>query len=155
MSETSVPAVDARLDPRYDASAVPSISGVRLSPGNAVELVNISKSGVLVDGRTRFVPGTRVTVIFEGGFTPASNKAKVIRCQVSSIVSGALHYHSGIQFEKRLDVLDTVAPAPPPHAPESASATDAPEPARQAAPAETPFRPSPRTTARRRAVNRW
>lgn len=155
MSEPSVPAVDARLDPRHPASAVPSIRGVRLSPGGAVELVNISKSGVLVEGRTRFVPGTRVTVIFEGGFTPPSTKAKVIRCQVSSIVGGALHYHSGIQFEKRLDVLDTVAPIPPPHAPEPASATDAPEPAPQAAPPENTLWPSRRTTTRRRAVNRW
>ena len=139
MSKTSVPAVDARLDPRYPASAVPSIVGVRLWPGDAVELVNISKSGVLVEGRTRFVPGTRVTVIFEGGFTPASNKAKVIRCHVSSVVGGALHYHSGIQFEKRLDVLDTVAPPPPPDAPEPASSIHAPEPAPQAAPAENRF----------------
>ena len=86
MSETSGTGIDARLDTRYPASAVPSIVCVRLSPGDAVELVNISKSGVLVEGRTRFVPGTRVTVIFEGGFTPPSTKARVIRCQVSSIV---------------------------------------------------------------------
>jgi hypothetical protein len=148
MSEKPAAAVDARLDPRYPASAVPSLIGVRLSPGEAVALVNISKTGVLVEGRTRFVPGTRVTVIFEGGFMPPSRKAKVIRCQVSSIVGGALHYHSGIQFESRLDVLDTVAPAPPP---EAASATPAPEPA----PAAHAFWPSQRTAARRRAVNRW
>ena len=107
MTQTSGAALEARLDTRYPASAVPSIVGVRLSPGDAVELVNISKSGVLVEGRTRFVSGTRVTVIFTGGFTPSSIEAKVIRCQVSSIVGGALHYHSGIQFTKRLDVLDT------------------------------------------------
>ena len=155
MTQTSGAALEARLDTRYPASAVPSIVGVRLSPGDAVELVNISKSGVLVEGRTRFVPGTRVTVIFEGGFTPPSIKAKVIRCQVSSIVGGALHYHSGIQFTKRLDVLDTGTSAPPPRAPAPASATQAPEPVPRAAPAKTAFSPSQRTITRRRAVNRW
>ena len=156
MTQTSGAALEARLDTRYPASAVPSIVGVRLSPGDAVELVNISKSGVLVEGRTRFVSGTRVTVIFTGGFTPSSVEAKVIRCQVSSIVGGALHYHSGIQFTKRLDVLDTATTsAPPPRAPAPASATQAPEPVPQAAPAKTAFSPSQRTITRRRAVNRW
>jgi hypothetical protein len=155
MSEMSFPAPDTRLDPRYPASAVPSITRVRLSPGDAVALVNISKTGVLVEGRTRFVPGTRVTVIFEGGFMPPSSKAKVIRCQVSSIEGGALHYHSGIQFETRLDVLDTVSPVSAPRAPEPASATHASEPAPPAATSKSAFRSSQRIKAGCRAVNRW
>lgn len=91
------------IDPRFPASAVPSIKGVRLSPGEAVQLINISRTGVLVEGRTRFVPGTRVTVIFEGTFTPAQIKGRIVRCQVSSIHDGSLRYQSGIQFDKKLD----------------------------------------------------
>jgi hypothetical protein len=34
---------------------------MKLSPGDTVDLLNISRSGVLVEGRTRFVPGTRIT----------------------------------------------------------------------------------------------
>jgi hypothetical protein len=82
---------------------VPTIKSLRLSPGDAVELVNISRSGVLVEGKTRFVPGTRVTVHFEGSFKPAQAKGRVVRCQVSSISGGSLRYHSGIQFEQRLE----------------------------------------------------
>jgi PilZ domain len=155
MSKTSRAALDARLDPRYPASALPSIVGLRLSPGDAVELVNISKTGVLVEGRTRFVPGTRVTVIFEGNFTPPSRTARVIRCQVSSIVAGALHYHSGIQFDKRLDLLETRAPAPPPGAPASASARHTSEPVPQGARAKNASWQSQRTAARRPIMNRW
>lgn len=105
----SAPA-DQTIDPRYPASAFPAIASVRLSPGDTVELVNISKSGVLVEGRTRFVPGTRVTVVFDGGFTPANHKGKVVRCQVSSISGGTLRYQSGIQFEKKLESLDPQKP---------------------------------------------
>jgi hypothetical protein len=155
MSKTSGAALDGRLDPRYPASALPSIVSVRLSPGDAVELLNISKSGVLVEGRTRFVPGTRVTVIFEGNFTPPSKTGKVIRCQVSFIVAGALRYDSGIQFDKRLDVLEIKAPAPLPRAPAPASATHSSEPAPQGAPATRGSWPSQRTAARRPVVNRW
>jgi hypothetical protein len=155
MSKTSGAAPDARLDPRYPAWALPSIVGVRLSPGDAVELVNISKTGVLVEGRTRFVPGTRVTVIFEGSFTPSSKAARVIRCQVSSIVAGALHYHSGIQFDTRLDVLEIKAPAKPPRLPAQASATHTSEPAPQGAKSKNASWPSQPTPARRPVVNRW
>jgi hypothetical protein len=103
MSEQQATSELTAIDPRFPASAVPSITGVRLSPGDTVELSNISRSGVLVEGRTRFVPGTRVTIHFEGGFTPTQIKGKIVRCQVSSISGGALRYQSGIQFDKRLD----------------------------------------------------
>jgi hypothetical protein len=103
MSEQQATSELTAIDPRFPASAVPGITGVRLSPGDVVELSNISRSGVLVEGRTRFVPGTRVTIHFEGGFTPAQIKGKIVRCQVSSISGGALRYQSGIQFDKRLD----------------------------------------------------
>ena len=135
---------EARIDSRFPASAVPSITSVRLSPGDDVDLVNISKSGVLVEGRTRFVPGTRVTVIFEGGFTPANAKGKVVRCQVSSISGGALRYQSGIQFEKRLDQIDAHVPAAAPEAQPVRAATPTPAPAAVAVPA-----------APRHIVNRW
>jgi hypothetical protein len=95
---------DTRLEPRFQPSVVPNITSVRLSPGDVVELVNISRSGLLVQGRTRFVPGTSVTVYFEGGFTPAQLKGKIVRCQVSSIVGGTLQYQSGIHLDTLIDV---------------------------------------------------
>lgn len=104
MSEQkSVVEATPSIDPRFPATAVPTIKALRLSPGDAVELVNISRSGVLVEGKTRFVPGTRVTVHIEGAFKPSQIKGRIVRCQVSSISGGALRYHSGIQFEQRLD----------------------------------------------------
>ena len=96
--------VDSRIDPRFPATAVPTITAMKLLPGDTVDLLNISRSGALVEGRTRFVPGTRITVIFEGGFSPARIKGKVVRSYVSSIKDGMLRYHSGIQFESRLEI---------------------------------------------------
>ena len=97
---------EVRVDPRVPAAAVPSISAVKLSPGETVTLINISATGVLVEGRTRFVPSTRVTVNFEGGFIPAQVKGKVVRCQVASISSGQLQYQSGIAFDARIALPD-------------------------------------------------
>src|SRR5262245_46894136 len=104
-----------RAEPRYPAAAVPGITAMRLSPGDTVTLVNISTSGVLVEGKTRFVPGTRVTVVFEGPQAPGSVKGRIIRCQVSAIGGGgSLQYQSAIAFEGRveLNVDEPAAPAP-------------------------------------------
>ena len=91
------------VDPRFQASAVPSITGLRLSPGGAVDLVNISCSGMLVEGNMRFAPGTRVTATFEGSFEPEQIDGAVVRCQVSSISGGTVRYQFAIQFDQRLD----------------------------------------------------
>jgi hypothetical protein len=95
---------DVRIDPRFPAAAVPGIKAVKLSPGDTVTLVNISATGVLVEGKMRFVPSTRVTVSFEGGFVPAQVRGRVVRCQVASIAGGRLQYQSGIAFDSRIEL---------------------------------------------------
>ena len=143
MADTNADA-PVRTDPRYPASAVPGITGMRLSPGDTVKLVNISASGVLVEGKTRFVPGTRVSVIFEGPAAPATVKARVIRCQVSAIGGGgSLQYHSAIAFEAKIDLQVDEAtlpqqPSPPPP----------PAPAKKSSKAAAAATPAP-------LVNRW
>ena len=96
---------DARVHPRYPAESLNGITSVRLSPGEVVTLVNLSASGILVEGKTRFVPGTRLTVIFEGPGAPSPAKGRVIRCQVSAIgEGGSLHYQSAIAFDETIHV---------------------------------------------------
>jgi len=142
------------IEPRFPAAAVPSIKSVKLSPGEQVQLVNISRTGVLVEGRTRFVPGTRVTVVFDGGFTPAQIKGRIVRCQVSSIHDGSLRYQSGIQFDKKLEThpgdLKEALPEPTLGAPAAAAAAETPAPAAAAAKqASASKQPAPQL------VNRW
>jgi PilZ domain len=111
---TSTPSATAgstRLHPRYPADSVSGITGVRLSPGDAVTLVNISASGILVEGKTRFVPGTRLNVIFEGPGAPGTVKGRVVRCQVSAIGGGgSLQYQSAITFETNIELPIAEAP---------------------------------------------
>ncbi len=140
-ADAAVAESNRRVDPRYPASAVPAITAMRLSPGEAVTLVNVSASGVLVEGKTRFVPGTRVTVHFEGAIKPNQIKARVVRCQVSAIGSGgSLQYQSAITFEGRMDlqvdeaalpqaILPPPAPVEEPAPKKGKAATAAPAPA--------------------------
>jgi hypothetical protein len=150
-TDTAVAESNRRVDPRYPAAAVPAITAMRLSPGEAVSLVNISATGVLVEGKTRFVPGTRLTVHFEGTIKPNQIKARVVRCQVSAIGSGgSLQYQSAIAFEGRMDIPvdEAVAPPPPPVVEEP------PQPKKgKTAAAAPPPPPSPAPT--QRVYNRW
>jgi hypothetical protein len=152
-AETVVAEGNKRVDPRYPAAAVPGITAMRLSPGEAVTLVNISASGVLVEGKTRFVPGTRVTVHFEGTIKPNQIKARVVRCQVSAIGGGgSLQYQSAIAFEGRMELPVEESALPPGAVPPPAPAEEAPAPKKGKAAAAPPPPPPP---APSRVYNRW
>jgi len=89
---------------RHPALAFPEIRGVRLAPiGAAAKLVNLSATGVLVECDSRGVPGTPMTVQFEGTFTPPSIDSHVIRCEVCGIsADGSLRFHIGLAFNTRI-----------------------------------------------------
>lgn len=102
-----------RVAPRLEASVVPSITGVRIAPGDApARLVNISWSGVLVACETRLRPGSDVTVHFAGTFQPAEVPSRVARVNVAGIgPTGALTYQIGLAF-----VTPITLPEPPAYA---------------------------------------
>ena len=147
-TDSAVAEANRRVDPRYPAAVVPSITGIRLSPGESVTLVNISASGVLVEGKTRLVPGTRVTVHLEGGAVkPPQIKARVVRCQVSAIGGGgSLQYQSAIAFEGRIELPVDEAALP---------AAQVPVPIEDPAPPQKKGKAAAPPPAPPRVYNRW
>ena len=109
---------DQRTAARIPAARVPSIEAVRLSPGDTIStLVNISTSGVLVEGTSKLRPGSAVTVNFVGTFKPASVRGRVARTIVASLgKDGVLHYMVGIAFDEPIPLEEHV-PDPEPAAP--------------------------------------
>lgn len=107
---------ERRTAARHTAAAMPSITGIRLSPiGSEAHLVNISTTGILVRCPTRLMAGTTVTVLFEGTFAPPPAKGTVVRCLVADIARPAgLSYHVGIHFKDPIAIGDApVEEAPP------------------------------------------
>ena len=145
MAESKSPAapeVNTRHEQRYPASAVPEITAVRLSSGDAATMINISASGILVEGRARLAPGKRVTIEFEGSISTKEIKSRVVRCQVSAIEGGSLQYRTALAFTQRLELaIDAVQPASIPEGP----------PTRKKGNAEAVGTPAPK----RRVFNRW
>jgi hypothetical protein len=100
-AERQVPATaERRAATRHPATGMPAITGVHLSPGGGeASLVNISSTGALVRCPTKLLPGTAVTMTFDGTFSPSTIKGKVVRCFVADIGRPAgLAYHIGIAF---------------------------------------------------------
>jgi hypothetical protein len=115
---------------RYPASAFPEIQGIRMGMlGGLAALVNLSKTGVLVESSTRLVPGTTLTLFFKGAFTPASMESRVVRIEVAGIAQdGSLRFHVGLAFNSAIELppgLDVdagepdVAPLLPENAPDA------------------------------------
>ena len=103
---------DGKVASRVPASLMSAITGVRILPGDVVaELVNISTSGMLVECRDRLKPGSPVTVLIAGSFSPGAVLSRVVRTTVSGIgPDGALRYHIGIAFVSPIDLPDPVEP---------------------------------------------
>jgi hypothetical protein len=101
-----------RAAPRLDASLVPSITGVRIPPGDApVRLLNISNTGALVECEHRLKPGTEVTLHFAGTFKPSTVRARVARSNVCGIgTTGALVYQIGVAFLASIELPNSPAP---------------------------------------------
>jgi len=135
--------MDGRLARRYPALAFPEIRGVRLAPiGAAATLVNLSATGVLVECASRAVPGSPMTVQFEGTFAPASIDSRAVRCEVSGIAAdGSLRFRIGLAFNTRIAIPMEAEEA----VNENSAENSAPPPPAAATPAEPT--PAPR--------NRW
>ena len=136
---------EKRGSPRRPASAIPSIESVRISPHRAeAVLINISERGVLVECGMRLQPGTRVTVLFSGSFTPSSVPSRVARSVVSGMAAEGIRYQVGIAFNQPIEM---------PELPQEALTAEPVAPAAAetgAADATTPAEP-----ARKPLVNRW
>lgn len=82
------------------AGAPDWITGVRLRPGGAVDLIAWTSAGVVVEGDARIVPAARVVVILDGGNAPRSLPGEVWSACITSMAhDGQLRYRAAIRFE--------------------------------------------------------
>jgi hypothetical protein len=91
-----------RVDPRVPLSRT-SISHVKLAAGDPVQLVNVSRSGALLEGNSRMRPGMRVTLQVKETDQAALVCGRVIRCSIVSVAEGALRYRFAVAFDKPID----------------------------------------------------
>lgn len=101
--------------PRVPASQI-GRPRARLLPGGDVDVVNISDTGLLVEGKARPGVGTLVTIRIQG--SRAKLEGRIVRSRISTIHrDGTLSYESAIEFDTPMPVQDIVnSPAAAPAA---------------------------------------
>jgi len=83
--------------PRVPASQI-GRPRARLLPGGDVDVINISETGLLVEGKARPGVGTIVTIRIQG--SRAKLEGRIVRCRISTIHrDGTLSYESAIEFD--------------------------------------------------------
>ena len=105
-AEPFVPDEDRRIATRLKPHEVPWIREVKPISGDRARLLNISKTGVLLETTARLQPGRRSTVVIvDGADRKERAEGHVIRTELVSIgPAGELIYRTAMAFSEELDL---------------------------------------------------
>ncbi len=94
---------DQRLrDHRRHASEVPWLTTIKLPWGPEVALLNISRTGMLIETTFKFTSGTVIEFQLCGSDVNLVVRAKVVRCEIASVDSRSVRYHAAAVFSEEL-----------------------------------------------------
>jgi hypothetical protein len=98
--------------PRWTRGDLPWLSSVKLTWGLELRLVNISRSGLLVESNVRLTPGNKTDIQLTGPDRDLIVAARVIRSQASTGGESSLIYQTAAEFEQACDWLIPEVTAP-------------------------------------------
>ncbi len=82
-----------------DGTAVPP---VRIRPGHAASIIDISAGGALVESERGLSPGTHIELQMDIGARRWSVRGRVLRCAVAQVHAAGVRYRSAIAFEQQV-----------------------------------------------------
>jgi len=97
---------ERRVALRRGRGEVPWLSGIKLSCGDEVHLVNISSTGVLVETGFKLTPGSTTELHLSGPGTNLVVPARCIRSDVARIDGLGVRFHAAVAFTKALDLAN-------------------------------------------------
>lgn len=103
MEQTS--GADRRAAPRRALHEIPQISQVKML-SQPVKVVNVSRTGLLMNSTSRLIPGRRTRLRFEGPSLSTWVPSRIARCEVGSLEGGKIVYIVGVVFETPLAFVD-------------------------------------------------
>ena len=116
-----------------------TLSRIRLRTGREMSVVDVSDTGVLVEGQVRLLPGTHVEVHVITCEGRVLVRSRVVRCWIAALDAGAVRYRGALAFDRELNTAVTGYAIPQPaHVVADAQGPDYPSSSRakSAAPAE-------------------
>ena len=80
-----------------------ALSRIRLRTGREMSVVNVSNTGVLVEGQGRLLPGTHVDVHVVTREGRVLVRSRVVRCWIAALDAGVAWYRGALAFDRQLD----------------------------------------------------
>lgn len=96
---------DDRAAPRFDASAIPGFKSIIQVGGPKVKLINISRRGLLIEGREFMSPGSSISLQLFTAEAVYPIKGRITRCRSTSMDDKGLQYQSAIFLDEDLTIL--------------------------------------------------
>jgi CheY-like chemotaxis protein len=109
---------DRRIAHRTPQRGAPWLSSIRLPWGVHVDLVNISRTGLLLESGSKVTPGVSLDLHLSGPGLNRIVNARFIRSEVARVDRLGVRYHAAAQFDAPLDFLaprEEAAPRATPH----------------------------------------
>lgn len=106
--------MERRRTVRREPSAEEPLSRVRFRAGGEVSVVNVSNTGLLVEGVARLLPGTHVDVHVITRDGRVLVRSRVTRAYVSGLEADVVHYRGALAFDRVVDTgaIGYAIPAP-------------------------------------------
>jgi len=83
----------------------PGLWTLRMPWGTDVELVNISRTGVLIESGSKVTPGITMELQLSGLGLQRLMMARFVRSEIAHVDRMGVRYHAAAQFEQPLDIL--------------------------------------------------
>ena len=97
---------DRRRATRHNRDAVPWLWSAKLPWGTEVTLVDVSKTGVLVETTSRITLGSTLDLQFLGQNTNVSVPARILRSDVAQVDALGVKYRVAAAFNRDLELLE-------------------------------------------------
>lgn len=104
--------MDRRRATRREPRCEEPLARVRLRTGQELDVINVSSSGVLVEGSARLLPGTRLDVHIVTRDGRVLVRCRVIRAFVCHIEADRVRYRGALAFERSIDAAVIGEPFP-------------------------------------------
>jgi hypothetical protein len=95
--------MERRRAPRREPAADEPLSRARLRTGRELAVINVSNTGLLVEGATRLLPGTHVDVHVITRDGRVLVRSRVTRAWVCALQADLICYRGALAFDRTVD----------------------------------------------------
>jgi hypothetical protein len=101
--------IERRRHPRKPPSAIPHLKAVRIVAGPEAKLINISRSGALIETEARLAPSSQIGLRLVTAEAVLMLKGRVVYSRTAALGSSTIRFQSAIEFDEELLLVDSDA----------------------------------------------